>query len=106
MVPHRKRDRATPQPLAFSIAGASGVTGVCEDLIRDAINQKRLRAKRLSQRRVVVLRTDLEEFLEALPDFDRSDPGQVDEQSSRAREALARKYAGRSNQGNQGASEV
>ena len=55
--------------LSYSRAGAVDATSLSEDEIDRAIREGRLRAKKQG-RRVVILRSALEDFLESLDDYE------------------------------------
>ena len=54
--------------MAFSVAEAARVSDSCRDKLYGDIRDGRLRAKK-NGRRTVILRSDLEAYLAALPDF-------------------------------------
>lgn len=57
------------QQLAFSIKGGVAFSGLPESTLRRAIRNGRLKARR-SGRRLVILATDFQDFLSALPTHD------------------------------------
>jgi len=54
--------------LAFDILGAAKTSGLGRSLIYAAMGTGELRAKKLGKR-TIILASDLEKFLEALPDY-------------------------------------
>lgn len=55
-----------PERLAFSVAEAAALAGICRDRIYLAIRRRQLPARKAG-RRTLIRRTDLEEWIENLP---------------------------------------
>lgn len=58
--------RAAAEKLAFSIADVVSLSGLCRTLVYSEIRAGRLRARKCG-RRTIILRCDLEAFLQKLP---------------------------------------
>jgi hypothetical protein len=55
--------------IAFNIAGAAQAASVTEDIIEAAIRNRRLIARHIEGKRIVILSTDLQAWLTNLPDY-------------------------------------
>jgi excisionase family DNA binding protein len=66
MAQHRTNQMQTPIRRAYSVPETTVILGICRDNVYRLIKQGRLPARKIG-RRTVVLETDLQAFLEALP---------------------------------------
>jgi excisionase family DNA binding protein len=64
-------ERSSPPRLAYSVHELGELFGLSETAVRHLIDRHALPARRLGQRRIVVLATDLEQYLATLPRVDR-----------------------------------
>jgi hypothetical protein len=54
-------------PGAFSIAEFADWSGICRTLVYEKIRTGQLKARRITRRRVVILKDDAESFMKSLP---------------------------------------
>lgn len=67
-------ERSSSARLAYTVSEVGELLGgASETAVRHLIERHALPARRLGQRRVVVLASDLEQFLAALPRIDREE---------------------------------